>query len=385
MKEKLLKAGSYVLVAMLATFVTLTLMRPVQMPMSKLDQLENLIDSRFIGEADPVALEDAAAAAMVKATGDRWSYYIPASRYGQYEEQMNNSYVGVGVTILRSEENDGFLIQTVNPGSPAEEAGVMVGDILVKVEEQSVVDLTAGEVHDLVRGEEGTYVSMVFLRQGDAVSLSVERRKLQTQVASYEMLGNKVGLVTIKNFDTRCAQETISAIEALLNRGAEKLIFDVRNNPGGYAHEMVKVLDYLLPEGELFRSQTYDGKESVDKSDAKCLDVPMAVIVNGSSFSAAEFFAAVLQEYEAAAVVGENTVGKGYFQNTIRLSDGSAVSLSIGKYFTPGGVSLAEVGITPDIRSVVNEEMALAIRNGLLPPEKDPQVQAAVRALENQK
>lgn len=384
MKEKMFRIGSYMLVAALASFLTLVLFARPE-PLSKLDQLERIIEELFIGEADKTAMEDAAADAMVRATGDRWSYYIPASRYESFEDRMNNAYVGIGVTIVRSEENDGYLVMSMEPGGPAEEAGMAVGDLIVQIDQQNVAQMTVEEVRALIQGETGSYVSVIALRQGEAASFSVERRKLEKTVADYELLGDNIGLVSIANFDDRCAEETIAAIETLLSKGAEKLIFDVRFNPGGYAHELVKVLDYLLPEGELFRSETYDGKERVDMSDETYLDMPMAVLVNGSSFSAAEFFAAALQEYEAAVVVGEPTTGKGYFQSTIRLNDGSAVALSTGKYFTPKGVSLAEVGITPDIRAVVDEDTAKAIRSGTLAPEKDPQVQAAVRALENQK
>ena len=155
----------------------------------------------------------------------------------------------------------------------------------------------------------------------------------------------------------------------------------MRNNPGGFADELVKLLDYLLPEGDLFRSVSYDGKEQVDTSDANYLDMPMAVLVNGNSYSAAEFFAAALQEYEAAVVVGEPTVGKGYYQQTIQLGDGSAVNLSTGKYFTPKGNSLADKGITPTVRVDVDEETASAIYYGTIQNADDPQLQAAIQAL----
>ena len=345
------------------------------------EQLESLILERFIGDADQTAMEDAAAAAMVKSLGDRWSYYIPASEYDAHEEQVNNAYVGIGITI-EAKEQEGFLVKAVNEGGPAQEAGVQVDDLVIEVEGQDVREMTATDVRNLVRGEEGTCVSLTVLRQGERVALSVERRQVQTVVASGRMLTDKIGLVTIENFDSRCAEETIAAIDDLLGQGAEKLIFDVRNNPGGYAKELVKVLDYLLPEGELFRTVDYAGKENVDHSDADCLDIPMAVLVNGDSYSAAEFFAAALSEYGVADVVGEKTCGKGYFQNTIRLSDGSAVGLSVGKYFTPKGVSLAGVGITPDVVVPVDEETADAIYYDQLEPEDDPQIQAALELLE---
>ena len=382
MKEKLLHFGSYILVAVLSTVLTLTMVHlEVGLKPSKLDQLEGLIEEKFIGEADQEKLEDAAANAMVKATGDRWSYYIPASEYEAHREQSENAYVGVGMTIQVTEDGSGFLIVDVVSGGPAEEAGIRVKDLLIRVEDTDIRTLTAEEVRMLVKGAEETYVSLTVLRQGTQETISVQRGRVETPVATFEMLSDTIGLVTIENFDERCSEESIAAIETLLKNGAEKLIFDVRNNPGGYASELVKLLDYLLPEGDLFRTVRYDGKEHVDTSDADCLELPMAVLVNTSSYSAAEFFAAALREYEAATVVGEQTVGKGYFQSTYQLSDGSAVALSIGKYFTPKGVSLAENGITPDVVVTVDEETAQGIYYGTLTPEEDPQIQAAIKAL----
>ena len=382
MKKKLLFYGSYVLVAMLATMLTLTLVHfQVDLKPSKLEQLEGLIEERFIGEADLEKLRDAAADAMVNATGDRWSYYIPASEYESYQEQMENAYVGVGITIQATETGEGFLVMAVHPGGPAEEAGMKLNDLLIKVEETDVRGMNTNQVRELVRGEEGTFVALTVLRQGEPVRMNVERKKLESPVATHEMLKNNVGLVTIENFDARCAEETIEAIKTLLDNGAEKLIFDVRNNPGGYAHELIDVLDYLLPKGEVFHTVSYDGDEDISYSDAKCLDLPMVVLVNGSSYSAAEFFAAALREYEAAVVVGEPTVGKGYFQTTIRLNDGSAVSLSVGKYYTPKGESLAGVGVTPDHVILLSEEEDQDLYYDRLKPEDDPHIQQALKLL----
>lgn len=384
MKRKIGIFCSYVLVAVLSTVMTLGLVYwEGGFETTKLEQLEGLIQERFIGEADPVKLEDAAAAAMVSATGDRWSYYISASEYASYAEQMANAYVGVGITIQMQEGNLGFLILDVTAGGPAEAAGLQVEDLLIRVDGTDVREMTTEEVRNLVRGEEGSYVDMTVLRRGETVTVSVERRKVQTPVATWEMLEHDIGLVTIENFDDRCAKETIAAIETLLDNGAKRLIFDVRNNPGGYAHELVDVLDYLLPEGELFRAVSYDGEENVDYSDADCLEMPMAVLVNGSSYSAAEFFAAAMQDYGAGYVVGQQTSGKGYFQTTIHLNDGSAVALSVGKYYTPGGTSLANVGVTPDRWIETDEETEAGIYYGTLSPMEDPYIREAVTLLKN--
>lgn len=379
MKDKLLRFLSYVVVAMLATAITLQM--TVKTGTGKLDRLENLIQERYIGEADGEAMEDAAAAAMVKATGDRWSYYIPASQYEAHKEQSENAYVGIGITIQQAEDGSGFLIVMVNQDGPAQEAGIQVNDLLIAVEDQDVREMTADQVRELIRGEAGTKISLTVMRQGEHQTLAVERRRIESAVATGQMLTDGIGLVKISNFDERCASESIAAIQKLQQEGAKKIIFDVRNNPGGYAEELVKLLDYLLPEGDLFRSVSYDGTEKVDTSDADCLDMPMAVLINGSSYSAAEFFAAALQEYQAATIVGEPTVGKGVYQTTISLGDGSAVALSTGKYFTPKGNSLTDVGVIPDVRVDVDEETAEKIYYGTLGYADDLQIQAAIQVL----
>ena len=227
-------------------------------------------------------------------------------------------------------------------------------------------------------------MSITVQRSGEELTFQVTRKLIQVVVAEGEMLEGNIGLVTIANFDARCADETLAAIDRLLSEGAEALIFDVRNNPGGYKDELVKILDYLLPEGALFRSVSYTGKETVDESDAECLKLPMAVLMNEESYSAAEFFAAALEEYDWAVTVGNHTVGKSYFQTTFQLSDGSAVGLSIGKYCTPNGVTLAEVGgLAPNIPVEIDDETAAKIYADLLAPAEDPQIQAAVEAVKS--
>ena len=377
--DKVTRILSYVLVALLSVVVTASVLTGIfithQQGSSKLVILEQLILDRFIGETDQTAMEDAAAHAMVGALGDRWSYYIPADEYAAYMEQMNNAYVGVGITIT-PEENGGIRVIDVTAGGPAEEAGIRVNDVIVKVDDQSILSMSLDECKKLVLGEENTVVQLTVLRVEEEMTISVTRRAIRTPVAEAQILENKIGYVAIFNFNSNCAMETIAAIESLLEQGAQKIIFDVRNNPGGYANELVKVLDYLLPEGNLFTTVDYAGNTHTDTSDAKCLELPMAVLVNGNSYSAAEFFAAAMAEYDAAVVVGEKTTGKGYFQSTYQLPDGSAVGLTIGKYFTPEGKSLAEVGVTPDV--IVSSAEG---QNGLKPME-DPQVLAAIDALE---
>ncbi|MBR5125138.1 MAG: PDZ domain-containing protein [Oscillospiraceae bacterium] len=380
MKKWLIAILSYILVAALSSVLTLTVYVGLG-GSSKLDQLSALIDACHIDDVDVVKLEDAAASAMVKAAGDRWSYYIPASQWATYQEESENAYVGIGVTITVSRNGDGFQVTEVDENGPAAKAGILVDDIIIAIAGQDVSGMTTTDGRNLVRGKEGTPVEITVRRNGETIVIPVIRQKLEITVVWSEMLTEDVGLIAIDNFEKRSASETLEAIEALLDQGAEKLIFDVRNNPGGYASELVEVLDYLLPAGDLFRTVDFLGNEEIDTSDAGALDIPMAVLVNGNSYSAAEFFAVALQEYDAAIVVGEKTTGKGYFQQTFPLSDGSAVSLSTGKYYTPNGISLEGVGITPDVEIIVDEETMLKIYYDQMDSREDPQIQAALEAL----
>ena len=351
---------------------------PVQ---AKAAEVQEIIETYFIDDYDEDTLADGAASGMVDATGDEWSYYLSADEVAAYEESMANAYVGVGITITEDAEAGGMRVEEVVSGGPAEEAGIRVGDLLLAVEGEDVLPLGIDGTRDLVRGEEGTRVNMHFSRNGAEYDVSVERRSIETPVVTGELLDGSIGYIKIDNFDERSAAETIAFVKDLIGQGAEALLFDVRFNPGGYADELVKVLDYLLPEGDLFRSVDYAGCEEVDTSDASCVELPMAVLVNEDSYSAAEFFAAALQEYEWATIVGSQTYGKGNFQTAFYLSDGSMVNLSIGKYYTPGGKSLSETGVTPDVVVDLDDEQYALLYYNALEQADDPQFQAAIDTL----
>lgn len=381
---RMIRFMSYVLTASVAVLVTLTSLMPqiqrIPVGDSKLSELMTLIDQRYVDDVDLSRLEDVGANAIIGALGDRWSFYISAEDMAEYNNQKNNSYVGIGVTITQNADKSGLNVQEVTPGGSAEAAGVKVGDTIIAVGGQSIAGMELNAIGDLIRGEVNTEVSLTLKRGEEELTVSVKRQRIKTPVAVATLLEGNIGLVQIKNFNANSASETIAAVKSLREQGAEKLIFDVRNNGGGYAEEMVSILDYLLPAGDLFRTVDYEGKETVETSDASCLDIPMAVLVNGRSYSAAEFFAAALSEYDAATVVGEQTSGKGYFQVTFELSDGSAVALSIGKYFTPKGNSLEGIGITPNVVVPVDEKTAAAIYAGTLDPMEDPQILRAIQA-----
>ena len=382
-EKRIFQVLSYVLVAVLTASITVMLTLGSVLSQggkSKLDALNQLIKDKFIGEADEKKIGDAAANAMIETLGDRWSYYIPADEFADYQDQKKNSYVGIGVTITPA--SDGSLeVKQVTAGGSAEEAGVQAGDFITGVNGQSIMGTDLNTISAMIKGEAGTTVELTLSSGGQEKIVTVTRRQIGMPVATGKLLDGGIGLVRIENFNTNCKTETIAAIESLIEQGATKLIFDVRFNPGGYAKELVDILDYLLPKGDLLRTEDVSGKVEVETSDEKCLQMPMAVLVNGDSYSAAEFFAAALSEREWATVVGEQTSGKGYYQVTYSLPDGSAVGLSIGKYFTAKGVSLEGVGITPDVVVPVDENTASAIYAGTIEAAADPQIQAAIKAL----
>lgn len=345
---------------------------------AKTEEISQYLDAYFVDEYDPEQLADGAAAGMIAATGDEWSYYISAEDYDAYMEQMNNAYVGIGVTILPEDGLEGFRIMEVFDGGPAAKGGIQVGDVLTHVAGESVMELGQDATVEKVRGEAGTEIELTLTRDDEPYDVTLTRGSVQQPVATYTMTADKIAIITIANFDADCARQTIAAVDQAQAEGAKAIVFDVRNNPGGMKTELVELLDYLLPEGVLFRSVDYAGNEEIDESDAACVDLPMAVLVNNESYSAAEFFAAVLQEYDAAEIVGTQTYGKGNFQSTFQLSDGSSIAISIGKYYTPKGVSLTGVGITPDVVVELSDEAAVKLYYNQLPAAEDPQMQAAL-------
>lgn len=373
------KIMSYTLVAVVASGATMLL--SFFATNSKLDNLIWVIDRYYVDPVDWQAVEDAAANAIVDALPDRWSYYISAADYEDYADDKNNAYVGVGIVV--QEDEKGFRILKVEEGGGAAAAGLQAGDVVIRADGQDVAGWTVTQVRDAIRGEENTAVELVILRGEEQLTAKVQRFLIQRQVATGRMLEGNIGYIRIENFNTGCAEQTIARVQELQEQGAVALVFDVRNNGGGYQTELVAVLDYLLPEMEVFHAVDYRGKEEISYSDAACVELPMAVLINPESYSAAEFFAAALRVGNGAPLVGRPTVGKSHYQLTYDLGDGSAIALSVGKYYTPDGVCLEDAGgLTPDVTVEITEEQFLQIYAQTLPLEEDPQLLAAVEALQ---
>lgn len=350
---------------------------------AKMAEIQSYLDTYYIDEYDAGTLlqgaVDGAASGMVYAATDQWSYYLTAEDMEQYMQEQTNSYVGIGITITQAE--DGLEIMSVSSGGPADIAGVQVGDILVGVDDQDVKEIGQDGAAALIKGEPGGEVNIRLLRDGKIIELTVTRAVIVEDVATAFMAEDGIGVVKIANFSGHCAEQTFLCVNQLLQQGAKAIVFDVRFNPGGFKTELVDVLDNLLPAGVIFRSEDFSGREEIVNSDRFCQKFPMAVLVNDATYSAAEFFAAALQEYDAAEIVGTQTTGKGNFQTTFELSDGSGLNLSIGRYYTPQGKSLTEIGVTPDVVSELTAEAYTALYYGNLEAADDTQLQTALELL----
>ena len=332
-------------------------------------EIEKIIDDNYIGDADYNELYNAAAAAMVKSIGDKWSYFMNAEEYEAYKLSSSNEYSGIGVSVKVNSGGE-FEVFSVEESSPAANAGIAVGDIITAIDGEDVSDKTLEDVSLLIRSKVNKDFPMTLESGGDTKTVTVACEIIYKNPVSSRLLDGNIGYIKISNFEAGSSENTKKAIEQLLQTGATSFIFDVRNNPGGLLTELVDLLDYILPEGDLFISVDKSGKETVQTSDKVSLKNKMIVLVNGNSYSAAEFFAAALQEYNWATVVGEQTTGKARSQITLELSDGSAVHISTHKYLTPNRVDLAETGgVTPYVAVAQADE------------QTDTQLETAINAL----
>ena len=345
----------------------------------KLREIDSIAASQYVGALDEEAVADYAAVGYVAGLGDQWSSYIPADQYEQYRMNSEGQGCGSGVSVISTQ--DSIRVNLVYDDSPAAQAGIEKGDYIVGAAGLTVEADGADAVIDAIRGDEGTEVTVSVRKDGtDAVQeLTMQRAVVTQKMAWGQMLDGNVGYIRIENFHVGSAEQFNQTLDGLIADGAQSLVIDVRHNGGGRVKEMRDALDPLLPEGTIMTLRTKDGHETVYSSDAEQLELPIAVLIDDQSISAAEFFAAALQEYDCATLVGTHTTGKGRAQQTFELSDGSAVNLPVEEYFTPNGNSLADVGIAPDIEVTLTEEQQADFY--FLAPEDDPQLQKAVETV----
>lgn len=290
-------------------------------------------------------------AGMVNGLGDPYSSYFTAEEYASFNESTTGVYYGIGVVLQQNAETKAVMVLHVYPDTPAEEAGMKDGDMIVKIDDVEVKGQELTELVNLIKGQEGTKVCLQLARDGekDYVEANVERRQIEVPTVQYQMLEGNVGFIQVTEFSDSTPEQFQDAIQELEGQGMGSMIVDLRDNPGGVLKAVCTMLDILLPKGLLVYTEDKYGNRSDYESDDACMDIPMAVLVNGNSASASEIFAGAVKDYGYGTLIGTKTFGKGIVQTIIPLSDGSAVKMTMAKYFTPKGNYIHGVGIEPDI------------------------------------
>lgn len=373
---------------------------------NKLDLLEQVVDDYFLFEedVDTEQMEAGIYKGMLAGLEDPYTTYYTAEEYRAMTEETEGVYCGIGVQVSQNLETGIITILRVFPGSPAEDAGLKKGDILYKVGALDVYDQELDTlVSQYIRGEEGTFVDLTVLRDGEEISATVERRMVESVTVEAQLLPDKTGYVMVTQFDLVTADQFISAVDSLEKQGMERLVIDLRDNPGGVVDACVKMAAYLLPEdqyeGTILSTADKNGKgdryycqggkllfegsgsnPEYPMDDGHELDMPIAVLINGMSASASEVFAGALRDYGMATLVGTTSFGKGIVQALLPLDDGSAVKVTIAHYYTPAGHDIHKKGLEPDV------EIELELDEDLIgqydvPLDRDNQVQKAIEVL----
>ncbi len=342
----------------------------------KLEAIEDIIEENFYFEDDDVAKQEGIIRGYMDSLDDPYSVYYSAEEYASFMEDTEGEYVGVGVQVSQDVETKVITVTKVFDG-PAKEAGIQSEDVITKVNGEDVTDQDIDNVVDKIRGEEGTEVTITVYRASDVKEhdFTMPRQKVENPTVEYKMLDNNIGYIQISSFYEVTGEQFVEGINALNSDGMEGLIVDLRDNGGGLLDIAVAMLDYMLPEGKIVYTEDKDGNVTSEftSTDEYQFNKPLVILINGYSASASEIFAGAIKDYGIGTLVGENTYGKGIVQRVFPLEDGSAIKLTISKYFTPNGNDIHEVGIAPDIE-VELDTAAYRESDG----EQDNQLQAAI-------
>lgn len=347
----------------------------------KVEYLEKLIDQEYLGDIDKSDLAEGIYAGLLYGLGDVYSRYYTAEEYAQETASTDGSYVGIGVSIQKN-KNGGVQIAECYEGGSGKKAGLISGDVITAIDDTDVTDMELSEVVRLIRQNEGRNIVLTVQRENEEspLSITVEVTNVELPAVFSEMLDEETGYIQITQFTGVAPQQYKEAFADLKEQGMEKMIVDLRDNPGGLLTSVCDILREILPKGRIvYTEDKYGNREEETCDGEKELDMPLAVLVNESSASASEIFAGAVQDYGIGKIVGTTTYGKGVVQELRPLNDGSAVKLTISDYYTPNGNSINKVGIKPDIEVKLAAEL---LNKTDITHEEDNQIQEARKVLE---
>ncbi len=347
----------------------------------KMELLEYLVEQYYMNDISVEDMQTGAYKGLLEGLGDPYTCYYTAEEYEALMESTTGTYYGIGSYVQQNTKT--MIITIVKPfkNGPAHKAGLLPGDIIYKVDDMDVSGMEIDKVTSMMKGPAGTTVKLTVIREGvaDPIDMIITRAKVEVETIEYEMLQNNIGYIAISGFEEVTPKQFKTAVEDLQKNGAKGLVFDLRDNGGGLLSAVVDMLNYLLPEGTIvYTIDKYGEKEEYRSSKWESLELPMAVLINGNSASASEIFAAAMQDFDAAEIVGTTSFGKGIVQTILPLTDGTAVKITISRYFTPKGVCIHGVGVTPDVEVELKAELKQQVE---IRKEEDNQLQEAVKVL----
>lgn len=321
---------------------------------NKIRIIEAYIKSMYLDDIDEGELAEGAFKGILASLGDPYSEYYTSEEYKKIMESTNGEYNGIGVVVSKD-----LKIVTVYDDTPAMKAGLQEDDEIVEIDGKDVTNVDMNVAVSYIKGEDGTSVSIKVRRNGELLDLEVERDTIERPTVSSEMLDNSVGYIKLDEFDGVSTSQFSAALNELTDNNMKKLVIDIRDNPGGRLDVVCDILDLFVDKDKLLvytKDKNGKGEEEYSRYDAAVKDIPICVLVNGNSASAAEVFSGVMQDYGLAEIVGNQTFGKGIVQKIVDLEDGSAIKLTVSKYYLPDGENIHGKGITPDYNVDLPEE-----------------------------
>ncbi len=310
--------------------------------------IASMLEQNYIGDFDNTDLADQMYSGMADAMGDPYTRYFTKNEMSDFLNDANGTMCGIGIVISSDKDTGLCIISEVIENSPAEKAGLKAGDTIIKVDDKDVVGMSVVEISELTKGKKDTSVKISVDRHGEGEKLfDIKRTTINMQYVKSSKDGD-IGYIKITEFAKVTADQFVKSLSELMKQDIKGLVIDLRDNPGGMIDIVTEIADTLLPEGTITYTVDKNGNRVDFKSKEGCIDIPIAVIVNGGSASASELLAGAIQDNGRGIIIGTQTYGKGIVQGLYSLSDGSGLKITIQKYFTPNGVCIQGIGITPD-------------------------------------
>ena len=348
----------------------------------KTGEIEALINAYYLDEIDAQQIEDTLYTGMVAGLDDPYSVYYTQEQLESMEEATSGEYSGIGATLSQDPDTKEISVVSCFDGTPAEEAGLLPGDVITGWNGNPVSDMELSELVSKIKTDPDEHLTLSIERDGEELEVELTRRAVEIPTVEYEILEDQIGYIRLLEFDEVTAQQFEEAMSDLESQGMEKLIIDVRNNPGGVLQTVCDMLDQFLPEGLIVYTEDKNGKRTEYTSDEEHqFTKPLAVLVNGNSASASEIFAGAIQDYGIGTIVGTTTFGKGIVQKIFYLSDGTGLKLTMAKYYTPKGHDIHKKGIQPDVEVELDEDLQ---NQSSISHEEDNQLKKAISVLQEQ-